>query len=109
MKRQFREMILRNKKEEAIKNISNISINAKTIFSILKKCFNDEKNNDWSKIGISTLNLLYNSSHKLKLLSVFKNVNNKNEIILLKSDDGDIDIFGRKYLSIKRCEINTEI
>ena len=74
---------------------------------MLQKAFGETKReSDWSKIGMFLMILLYNSIHKVKLLSVFKNSNNKNEIILTKDNFGDINIFGDKYIMVKRCDIN---
>lgn len=107
MKSKSKETILRRKRESSINDISNIKINAKTIYSMLQKAFGETKReSDWSKIGMFLMILLYNSIHKVKLLSVFKNSNNKNEIILTKDNFGDINIFGDKYIMVKRCDIN---
>ena len=97
-------IIIRNAKNETKELLKNMSINPKTIYSILHKCFGENKKNHFSKIGMITLSLLY-STHTIKVLAQFKNTNNKNEEILIKDENGKIDIFGVKYSFIKRCKI----
>lgn len=100
-----KSIVRNNSKEECLAEINNINMNVKTIYSILQRTFGNNKQDDWSKIGITILSLIYNTRHKIKLLCVFKNENNKNEKILIKSKCGDIDIFGQKYEIIKRKDI----
>ena len=86
----------------------NIEMNVKTIYSIILKTFGEKSEEKWSKIGITLLSLIYDTKHKIKLLSVFKNEDNRNEKILVKSENGDINIFGEKYLYKKRKELINE-
>lgn len=100
-----KSIIRNNSKKECLNEITNINMNVKTIYSILQRTFGDNKEDEWSKLGITILSLIYNTTHKIKLLCVFKNENNKNEKILIKSERGDINIFGQKYEIIKRKDI----
>lgn len=94
--------IMKDSKELAISNLSKLKINAKTIYALLHKCFGEGKRDvRYSKVGMSMLNLLY-YSHTLKVLSAFRNINNSNEMLLVKAKNGDINIFGEKYIMIKR-------
>ena len=98
--------IIKNQKDESIGNINKISMSSKTIYTILNKCFGEYyKDEKWSSIGMNVLMLIYESNHKIKLLSVFKNENNKNEKILIKDKEGDIDIFGNLFKKIYRKNI----
>lgn len=98
--------ILRNKyKEEALEGLNKLNISGKTIYSVTSKCFGENIDKNWSKMGMIVMMMLYNSKHKLKLLSVFKSENNMDEVILLKHDDGSINIFGDSYLKIKRRDV----
>jgi len=98
--------VIRRTKKEAVEALSKIKLNSHTILGILQKCFGKNKKKDeWVKYGMLTLTLLYNS-HKLNTLSVFKNVNNKNEYILTRNYSGDINVFGFKYSIIKRNNVN---
>lgn len=98
--------IMRNEKNNSIDVINKISISSKTIYTILNKCFGEyHRDENWSCMGINVIMLIYESNHKIKLLSVFKNENNINEKILIKDNNGDINIFGDKLKKIHRKSI----
>ena len=100
-----KEIIRANAKKEALDSLRKMKVNPKTLYSIMQKCFGEgRREDDFSKIGMIMLSLLY-KSQTLNILSLFKNVNNKNEYILIKDKNGDIDIFGYKYIKLKRAEI----
>ena len=63
--------IERKSKQEAIKKLKNLQPNLPTILYVLKQCFN--KNTDFSKYGMLTLNLLFHLKNRC-----FKNVSKKN-------------------------------
>lgn len=101
----LKTILLKRYKEEAIEKLNNLNVNAKTIYTIINKCFGEnKKDKNWSKMGMVVLSFLYNSKHKIKLLSAFKSENNLNEIILAKDTKGNIDIFGEKYIKVARRE-----
>lgn len=97
--------VIRNSKDNALAELSKLIIRPATIFVILNKCFNnDKKEKKWSKIGMLTLNLLYNS-HKLETLSVFRDKDNRIDI-LVAAEEGDINIFGNTYKLNPKCQNN---
>lgn len=99
-------IIIKKQKDESVDNINKINISSKTIYTIFNKCFGEYyRDEKWSSIGMSVLMLIYESNHKIKLLSVFKNGNNKNENILIKNKEGDISIFGDIFKKIYRKNI----
>lgn len=98
-----KSIIYKKAKEDSINSISNINMSAKSIYAILQKCFGENKSEGkWIKIGVNLLMLIYNSKHKIKLLALFKNENNKNEKILIKNKLGEVKIFGESYTLDKR-------
>ncbi|WP_291566936.1 MULTISPECIES: hypothetical protein [unclassified Clostridium] len=90
-----RATVIINSKKEAIQELSKLKINSKTILSILNKCFSKDKT-QWSRYGMLTLNLLYNS-HTLETLTVFKSNDNNDTETLVIDKYGDINIFGVRY------------
>lgn len=106
MNDKLKKYMMKRYKEELLEGLNKINISAKTIYSIINKCFGENKKEQkWSKIGMIVLVFLHNSKHKLKLLTVFKNENNIDEEILFRSEEGDINIFGERYVKIKRKEL----
>ena len=106
MNDKLKKYMMNRYKEELLEGLNKINISAKTIYSIINKCFGENKKEQkWSKIGMIVLVFLHNSKHKLKLLTVFKNENNIDEEILFRSEEGDINIFGERYVKIKRKEL----
>lgn len=83
--------VIRKAKDKAIKELSSMVINTRTIYAIVNKCF---KEKEWSKNAMLTLNLLY-SVEPLKVLSIFKKKEKFNGLV--KDENGDINIFGDRY------------
>lgn len=96
--------VSRKAKDDALIELSKLTVRPATIFVILNKCFSDDKKEaTWSKIGMLTLNLLYNSN-KVETLSVFRNENNRIDM-LVEDENEDINIFGNKYKIIESAKI----
>lgn len=104
-----KKTIKRKLKHEAIKKLNELKPNTATILSILKQCFGDKENDkyEFKKYSILTLNLLFSSNKKFKVLECFKNNNMDIDEVLVKiKDEFDFNIFGDKYQKIQRKDLH---
>lgn len=85
--------VINRAKEKALEELLSLTINTKTIYAIINKCFK-KTDKQWSKNAMLTLTLLYNRD-ALKILSIFRNKEYINRLIL--DDTGDVNIFDKVY------------
>jgi hypothetical protein len=102
-----KKTVERKTKKDAIEQLKKLSIPTRTIWYILKRCFdnNEEENIDLSKYGMLTLNLLF-ITNKAQVLKCFKNNDlNSDEILIKIKDKYDFNIFGEKYQKVNKIDL----
>lgn len=103
-----RYIISSRAKIKAINNLKEMKIATKTIMLILKRAFRvieEKTDKKFSDMAMLTLTLLYKSKPDL-VLKCFKSSNIMEDKILVEDENGTEDIFGTKYIIMKKKDLS---